>query len=110
MVILTDYNHSVFPIIGVSMVIIAIIALVAHFVSKKIKFEVDLGDLWWQIKWDDLVFPERQLGKRSTLSLGISEASFRKSAASVASPISMASTTGTLKNISGVLVAMHKVS
>ncbi|XP_053205450.1 atrial natriuretic peptide receptor 1-like [Panonychus citri] len=91
------------------MIIIALIALAIHLISKKIKFETDLGDLWWQIKWDDLVFPEKQIGKRSTLSLGISESSFHKSAASIASPISLNSSLGTtLKNISGVLVAMHK--
>lgn len=92
-------------------IIVAIAGTAAYTVARRIKYESQLADMWWKINWGDLVFAERAAGKRSTLSLGISENSFRRTAASSISALSMASSMNTtLKNVHGVMVAMHKVS
>lgn len=91
-------------------VILMIAAGVAFIVTRRIKFEAELANIWWKISWDDLVFAEKQAGKRSTLSLGVSENSFTRTATSVHSSMSLASSMNTTsKNVHGVLIAMYKV-
>lgn len=100
-------------VISSIMILIALLiiaAVVAYFVSRRIKLESQLQNMWWKIAWDELIFADKQAGKLSTLSYGISESSFNRTATSIHSSASMASSMDTTtKNVHGVLIAMHKV-
>lgn len=91
-------------------IILSITGVIGFIASRRIKLESDLSNLWWKISSDELIFAEKQAGKRSTLSLGISEHSFTQTASSIHSSLSLVSSVNsTAKNIHGVLIAMYKV-
>lgn len=86
-----------------------VVGAVSFVIYQKVKNEASLNDDWWKVKWADLAFPEKQVGKRSTLSLGLTDASFSR-ASKTTSALSLVSSMGTTsKNITGALVAMYKV-
>ncbi|XP_054160518.1 atrial natriuretic peptide receptor 1-like isoform X2 [Oppia nitens] len=63
-------------IIFICMAMVGII--VTFFVSKKLKFESELADLWWKVNYDDIIFPEhviksRASGQKSVMSLNYSD-------------------------------------
>jgi hypothetical protein len=61
--------------------------LVAGIVYKKMKLEANLLDCWWKIEWDELQFYEnKHVGRKSAVSLAMSDASFLSKSALLTSP------------------------
>ena len=108
-----------FPVVAFTTIFfIAFIALLAAaflLVYKKMVLEAELNDSWWNVKWEEIRFAEKQNSglRKSTASLGsASRASLSTTgyttltAASTGSAASSMNTT--CANISGVLVGMYK--
>lgn len=91
-----------------------IVSSVAFFIIRKVKLEAELNDSWWRVNWNEIKFAEKSNVKKSTTSLGTSQAtlsSITGAATKISGATSVASSMNTTcANISGVLVGMYKVT
>jgi hypothetical protein len=98
-----------------SVALLVLIGSAAFLIYKKMLLESELKGSWWQVKWDEIKFAEKQAsGRKSMTSLAsASQATLSSTgyatltAASTGSAASSMNTT--CANVSGVLVGMYKV-
>ena len=73
-----------------------------------------MNDSWWRVNWNEIKFAEKSNVKKSTTSIGTSQATLSSAATGPGTKISGATSVAssmntTCANISGVLVGMYKV-
>jgi len=67
-------------VLGITMFLFVVAGIAAGLIYRKIRFEQDLADCWWKVRWEDIQFVTRADGKRSQVSLGVSDGSIMMSA------------------------------
>lgn len=88
-----------------------VIGAAVTLIYRKMKLESDLNDSWWFVNWEEIRFVDKGAARRSTTSLGTSQATLTSAARSVSGLSSINSSMNTTcQNIHGVLVGVYKVS
>lgn len=80
-------------------------------IYRKMKLESELNDSWWSLNWEEIRFVEKSNVRRSTTSMGTSQATLTSAVRSVSGLSTINSSMNTTcANIHGVLVGVYKVS
>lgn len=99
----------IFISIGSMMVIVGVAVILIY---RKMKLESEINDSWWKVDWDQIRIVDKGAGRKSTVSLGASQATLTSAATRSVSGLSSinSSMNTTLGNVHGVLVGTYKVN